>query len=472
MTELKEKTVEELRKMASRKKIEGRSKMNKTELVRALKKKSSTKKTMKRRKMRGGALTEEQIDMLVARNYKTNPMTVRYMEKDGSFHPSKNRIGRILRSTRDPQMIVIQIFLRNGTISDNLSSSNKECLTISEDGNMLIVDHFIFDRGRQAPPPPPRYTAPPPPPRYNAPPPPPRYTAPPPPPRYNAPPPPPRYTAPPPPPIRLPYNVQTAYRTLGVEPGLDFKAVRKAYLKIVLHKHPNKGGDPANFRRIQEAYEKIEQYEESKKSRSTFFGGKKKKSTTKKTTKRRKMRGGALSQEQIDMLVARNYQTNPLNIDFGPDGINQILRVDRMTGYNVGKIRVTYNTPYGQAGLGTSPETFNLVMNETGEPILLRVIPIEVGPVVAPAPAPAPVQSNRVNINAPNPPGISTHNDGECAICMEGTGTPGNVSNARKANLVKIRPCGHIFHRNCLEPVATGPAHRRICPLCRAPFRP
>jgi hypothetical protein len=42
MVELKDKTVEELRKMASRKKIEGRSKMNKAQLVRALKKCSLT----------------------------------------------------------------------------------------------------------------------------------------------------------------------------------------------------------------------------------------------------------------------------------------------------------------------------------------------------------------------------------------------------------------------------------------------
>jgi hypothetical protein len=57
MVELKDKTVEELRKMASRKKIEGRSKMNKSELVRALKKKTTlTKKTSKRRKMKGGVI--------------------------------------------------------------------------------------------------------------------------------------------------------------------------------------------------------------------------------------------------------------------------------------------------------------------------------------------------------------------------------------------------------------------------------
>lgn len=59
MVELKDKTVEELRKMASRKKIEGRSKMNKAELVRALKKTTSTKK------MKGGDLTEEQLTFLI-----------------------------------------------------------------------------------------------------------------------------------------------------------------------------------------------------------------------------------------------------------------------------------------------------------------------------------------------------------------------------------------------------------------------
>ncbi len=54
MVELKEKTVEELRKMASKKKIEGRSKMNKAQLVRALQKKSLPKK----RKMKGGVVID------------------------------------------------------------------------------------------------------------------------------------------------------------------------------------------------------------------------------------------------------------------------------------------------------------------------------------------------------------------------------------------------------------------------------
>ncbi len=65
MVELKKKTVEELRKMASKKKIEGRSKMNKAQLVRALKKTSSGKKTMKRKKMKGGDLTDEQLTFLI-----------------------------------------------------------------------------------------------------------------------------------------------------------------------------------------------------------------------------------------------------------------------------------------------------------------------------------------------------------------------------------------------------------------------
>lgn len=148
MVELKDKTVEELRKMASRKKIEGRSKMNKAELVRALKKKSTTKKTMKRRKMRGGDLTEEQIDMLVARNYITNPMTVITLNADGTIRPKQKQIARIFRNTREPEMIMIQEFLPNGSV--NLSGINKKCLTISNDGNMLIVDDDYNKRGQQA----------------------------------------------------------------------------------------------------------------------------------------------------------------------------------------------------------------------------------------------------------------------------------------------------------------------------------
>jgi hypothetical protein len=43
-------------------------------------------------------------------------------------------------------MIVIQTFLPNGTINDELHSTNKKCLTISNDGNMLIVDYDYYTR--------------------------------------------------------------------------------------------------------------------------------------------------------------------------------------------------------------------------------------------------------------------------------------------------------------------------------------
>jgi hypothetical protein len=65
MVQLKEKTVEELRKMASKKKIEGRSKMNKAQLVKALSKK---------KKMVGGALTDAEIEGLKQRDYESNPL--------------------------------------------------------------------------------------------------------------------------------------------------------------------------------------------------------------------------------------------------------------------------------------------------------------------------------------------------------------------------------------------------------------
>ncbi len=70
MAQLKEKTLEELKKMASKKKIEGRSKMNKAQLIRAL-----SKCTSKSKKMVGGALSDQEIQDLVNRNYVNNPLT-------------------------------------------------------------------------------------------------------------------------------------------------------------------------------------------------------------------------------------------------------------------------------------------------------------------------------------------------------------------------------------------------------------
>jgi hypothetical protein len=234
----------------------------------------------------------------------------------------------------------------------------------------------------------------------------------------------------------------------------------------------------------------------SKMNKAELVRALKKKSTTKKTMKRKKMRGGALTEEQIDMLVARNYQTNPLSMNFVDGSVSPIVRVERMTGYNVGMIRVWYIDGFGtQSGFGVPSEifseNFNLVTNEDGEPTMLRdiTIPRQVAQAAV-VPAVVPVQSNRVNINAPNPHGISTHNDGQCAICIASTrfkksnGTPfynntNNPSNKfeytnteRHQILRKLRPCGHVFHRDCLEPVASGPYNQRVCPLCRARFRP
>ncbi|KAH8096023.1 hypothetical protein JL720_3364 [Aureococcus anophagefferens] len=41
---------------------------------------------------------------------------------------------------------------------------------------------------------------------------------------------------------------------LGVPPGSDQDAIRKAYRKQALLHHPDKGGDPAKFRQVAEAY--------------------------------------------------------------------------------------------------------------------------------------------------------------------------------------------------------------------------
>ena len=269
MVELKEKTVEELRKMASKKKVEGRSKMNKTELVKAL------KKSIKRRKMNGGALTEDQITMLLSRNYQENPMLFRRNNKNGTLK-SEEQILKVVRGRgHNTHMIGVITDKKNLFKRDrDHSLETINFFTISDDGSTLIHNPYIYNA-----PPPPRYSAPPPP-RYSASPPP-RYSASPPPrysssppPRYSAPPPP-RYSAPPPPRYSaptIPSIVQNAYLTLKVDIGADFKSVVKpAYRALVLKLHPNKGGSADLFRPIQEAYEKIEQYEENKKSHSTSF---------------------------------------------------------------------------------------------------------------------------------------------------------------------------------------------------------
>jgi DnaJ-domain-containing protein 1 len=48
-----------------------------------------------------------------------------------------------------------------------------------------------------------------------------------------------------------------AYRTLGLDPGADEEAVRRAYREKVKEVHPDRGGDEQEFRAVTDAYERL-----------------------------------------------------------------------------------------------------------------------------------------------------------------------------------------------------------------------
>lgn len=52
------------------------------------------------------------------------------------------------------------------------------------------------------------------------------------------------------------------WETLGVSPDADEDTVKKAYRKLAMKHHPDKGGDPEKFKEIQGAYDKIVKGEE------------------------------------------------------------------------------------------------------------------------------------------------------------------------------------------------------------------
>jgi DnaJ family protein A protein 2 len=62
-----------------------------------------------------------------------------------------------------------------------------------------------------------------------------------------------------------PPNTTELYEILGVEKGASDAAIKKAYRQLALKEHPDKGGDPEKFKKIQAAYEVLK--DEEKRSR-------------------------------------------------------------------------------------------------------------------------------------------------------------------------------------------------------------
>lgn len=67
-------------------------------------------------------------------------------------------------------------------------------------------------------------------------------------------PPPPKHDPPKPDPKPAPQSKYKLYDILGVPRSATLPEIRKAYLKLVLKEHPDKGGDPEKFKKIQAAW--------------------------------------------------------------------------------------------------------------------------------------------------------------------------------------------------------------------------
>lgn len=74
--------------------------------------------------------------------------------------------------------------------------------------------------------------------------------------RGEAPPPPPKTRAPRP---ERPASAKpvSAWETLGLSPGASPAEIKRAYRQRALETHPDRGGDPAAFRALTRAYEKV-----------------------------------------------------------------------------------------------------------------------------------------------------------------------------------------------------------------------
>lgn len=51
--------------------------------------------------------------------------------------------------------------------------------------------------------------------------------------------------------------VDDPYRVLGLHSGASMRVVKAAYRALAQDTHPDRGGDPEQFKKVQEAYERI-----------------------------------------------------------------------------------------------------------------------------------------------------------------------------------------------------------------------